>query len=188
MRVIVFHTNKLGKIKVFGRGTFIGNRIPNHPYYIKSLSYYPCVQMDSGEYVWSFQLSWFSPDRISVLYDPRRIVVDKHGKKQKYDKIEEVFAREISPLPPALATLRPKGKRRNLYKFNVVTPDGRHEPWSGFFNGIEAAEEWYETHGKWHEARGFDLVLVLTKSINDDYIDPAFKEPKKSINKNQTNL
>lgn len=51
------------------------------------------------------------------------------------------------------------------YKFNVITPEGREETFTGIFrdeNGVDAytrAIKWFEHHGQWHISNGKNIVF-----------------------------
>jgi len=49
--------------------------------------------------------------------------------------------------------------KQKKVKFEVVLPGGKTEPWSGVFTEKQA-EKWYDTHGKWWEAKGRTFIKV----------------------------
>lgn len=54
------------------------------------------------------------------------------------------------------------------YKYNVINSLGKEEQWSGIFESKEEAELWYKKHGKFHEERGHELVLVKCSNNQKD--------------------
>jgi len=54
------------------------------------------------------------------------------------------------------------------YKYNVINKNGEQEPWTGVFDSKELADEWFEKHGTFHQARGHKLVLVELDSNAKD--------------------
>lgn len=57
-KVVAIKRSTSTEIILYGKGEYIGDKIPNTPSFIRNKLENPCIKLDDGTYVWGFQCWW----------------------------------------------------------------------------------------------------------------------------------
>lgn len=78
-KVIAIESLKEGKLRYFGEGEYIGNKVQSEGMFGEMDIPNPCILLDNGKYVWGMECWWGDLDKFNEKYSDsieERILVE----------------------------------------------------------------------------------------------------------------